>query len=193
MSRLGREAPDETEPAAAHLLTPIRQPPLGRHVGHGVLRRKPLANLYQMEQVLAREGFEVRWRRIHQRVEPLEHRPPCLSQFKDLDATVAWRGAPYDVAPGLKPVDIVRHPTRIDAEALRELIRRTWRQLTDRGQELGHHPAEAHLSETMAGRFEVPLRHRYLQSPGTSRKFRSIVALVHVADRSTFTTIDSEQ
>jgi hypothetical protein len=45
----------------------------------------------------------------------------------------------------------------------------------------------------MASRFEVPLRQRYLQSPGTSRKFRSIVVLVHVADRSTFTTIDAEQ
>jgi hypothetical protein len=45
----------------------------------------------------------------------------------------------------------------------------------------------------VAGRFEVPLRDRDLQSPGTSRKFRSIVVLVHVADRSTFTTIDAEQ
>jgi len=42
----------------------------------------------------------------------------------------------------------------------------------------------------VAGRFEVPLRDRDLQSPGTSRKFRSIVVLVHIADCSNFTTID---
>jgi hypothetical protein len=45
----------------------------------------------------------------------------------------------------------------------------------------------------VAGRFEVPLRDRDLQSPGTSRKFCSIVVLVHIADCSNFTTIDPNQ